>query len=662
MLWLPLSGVLLGAGNTPDTIERLQIRTAPLAVSWLESPAAVQVRLIDKVNETDALALLQGISGLQADLRSNLAQDSRLSIRGFGSRSSFGVRGLRMTLDGIPLTTPDGQTQPSALLTADLASVTVLKGPFAALYGNAAGGVVAWESQPIEAGTMTYRQQQSHQMRQQNLQLDTGFGTLMWQQADFQGNRPHNRAERQSALWKQQWQLSDELVLKTRVDWSQDPRLDDPGALTLQEWQANPAQTTPVAMRFDSHKTTRQLQAGMSLQGSDWQFNSYQTSRQIRQLLTFTGDAMTSSGGVVQLARDMAGLQWQQQHQWQELAMQWSLSHEQSTDARLGFVNQQGQIGALRRDDRSRSRSQDATLRLSYLLTDDLTLFTGARLAWLNFASTDYFIVPGNPDDSGKKSEQGRAHALGFQYKLTPDMTWHGSTGRGFESPTLTEMAYTRNGSGLNLALEPAQNRQWDTGVKWLYREHPGWRSRAQLDLFYLTSSNELIVDSSIGGRTVFKNASGTRRQGVELSVQQEWADQWQLTYSLSWLDAVYTHSGDSYPGLQLPGVAAQQQQIEISYAPSNSWFSAFSYRRLSRVAADDKNQQFAPGYGLLDLNTGWRGQLSKVQWSVDFSAKNLTNQRYVGAVVVNQSSGRSFEPGAPRQVTAGFNLSFAIQ
>lgn len=661
MLWLPLSGALLIHSTAPDPIERLQVRTAPLALSWLESPAAVHIRQFDQNNETDALALLQGIGGLQADLRSNLAQDSRLSMRGFGSRSSFGVRGLRMTLDGIPLTTPDGQTQPSALLTADLAAVTVLKGPFAALYGNAAGGVVAWESRPIEPGVFSFSKQQSQQMRQQHLRVDSEYGTLMWQQADFQGFRPHNRAERQSALWKQQWQLTDELSLKARVDWSHDPRLDDPGALTLTEWQSDPSQTTPLAMRFDSHKTTRQLQAGISLQSPDWQFSGYQTSRQITQFLTFTGDAITSSGGIVQLARDMAGLQWQQQHQWQQLALQWSLSHEQSTDARRGFVNQQGKIGALRRDDESRSRSQDATIRLSYELTDLVTLFAGARLAWMDFTSTDFFIVPGNPDDSGEKSEQGRAHALGFQYKLTSQITWHGSNGRGFESPTLTEMAYTRSGSGLNLALEPAQNRQWDTGLKWLYRDNPSWRSQAQLDLFYLTSSNELVVDSNSGGRTVFKNASGTRRQGVELSLQQEWADRWQLTYSMSWLDAVYADTGDSNQGLQLPGVAAQQQQIELSFNPSDFWFSSVSYRRLSRVAADDKNQQFAPGYGLFDLHTGWRGQLSMLQWHFDLSAKNLTNQRYVGAVVVNQNTGRFFEPGTPREFSAGLSLSFAI-
>jgi iron complex outermembrane receptor protein len=673
LLWLPVGGMtLLGnlalpgslappASASPESIERIAVSTGPLPVSWLQSPAALSVQPLNPTLQTDALALLQGIAGLQVDVRSNLAQDSRLSLRGFGSRSSFGVRGLRMTLDGIPLTTPDGQTQPSALFTADLAAVSVLKGPFAALYGNAAGGVVAFDSKPTEPGLLQLQQQHSSTMRQQLLRADSDFGSLMLQQTDFQGIRPHNRAERQAALWKHQWQLGDDIRLNARFDWSRDPRLDDPGALTLTEWQTNPLQTSVLASRFDSHKSTRQHQAGISVQSSDWQFSSYLTSRQINQLLTQSGEAISSSGGIVQLFRQMAGLQWQQQHQWQELAWQWGLSHEQSRDERQGYVNQFGQAGALRRDDRSDSRSQDATLRLSYALTPSLSLFAGGRLAFLKFSSQDYFVVLGNPDDSGDKSQQGHAHALGFSYALTDELSWHASTGRGFESPTLTEMAYQRNGSGLNLQLAPAQNRQWDSGLKWLRQEHNGERSLLQFDTFFLTSSNELVVDISSGGRTVFKNAAGTRRQGTELTLQRRWASGWQAEYSFSYLDAVYDNPSDPSHGLQLPGVASNQHALRLSFAPGEHWFAAAGYRRLSRVAVDDRHAQFAPGYGLFDLQTGWSGQAGALQWRVDLSAQNLTDEQYVGAVVVNQSSGRSFEPGIPRQLSAGIQLSFQL-
>lgn len=658
LLWLPLTGAVL-AGTAADPLEHLSIRATPLPVSWLATPAALSFRQFDaQMPAPDALALLQGMAGVQADLRSNLAQDSRLSIRGFGSRSSFGVRGVRMLLDGIPLTTPDGQTQPGALFAADLASVEVLKGPFAALYGNAAGGVIAWQSKAAEPGLFELSQQQSADHRLQRLRADGAFGTLMLQQFDQQGSRPHNRASRQQALWKQQFQLSDQLKLNARIDWSYDPRLDDPGALTMTEWQQNPDQTSALASRFDSHKTTRQHQAGISLQSTDWQLSSYLTSRQISQFLTQTGEAITSSGGVVDLSRDMFGLQWQQQQRWQAFAMQWSLSHEQSRDDRQGYVNQFGRQGALRRDDVSRSRSQDVALRLSYDASDALSLYGGGRLAWLRFESDDRFIVAGNPDDSGEKHDRGQAHALGFRYAINEYWSWHGASGRGFESPTLTEMAYQREQSGLNLALQSAKNRQWDSGLKWQQQRFSTGLSQAQLDLFYLTSERELVVDSSSGGRTVFKNAAGTRRQGVEFSLQQQLGLSWQLAYSLTWLDAQYTHAT---AGQQLPGVAAQQQQLQLSVDPGNGWYATLRYRQLSRVATDDGNQQFAPSYGLADLDTGWQGQQGMLDWRLHLAAQNLTDRRYIGAVVVNQASGRSLEPGMPRQLSAGLQLRFQV-
>jgi iron complex outermembrane receptor protein len=218
-------------------------------------------------------------------------------------------------------------------------------------------------------------------------------------------------------------------------------------------------------------------------------------------------------------------------------------------------------------------------------------------------------------------------------------------------------MAYQRGQSGLNLALQSARNRQWDSGLKWQQYLTAGL-SQAQLDLFYLTSERELVVDSSSGGRTVFKNAAGTRRQGVEFSLQQQFGQAWQLAYSLTWLDAAYT---DVAAGQQLPGVAAQQQQWQLSFEPGSGWFAALRYRRLSRVATDDLNQQFAPAYGLLDIDSGWQGQYGVLDWRLHLSAENLTDQQYIGAVVVNQASGRNLEPGGPRQLSAGLQVRFQV-
>ena len=164
------------------------------------------------------------------------------------------------------------------------------------------------------------------------------------------------------------------------------------------------------------------------------------------------------------------------------------------------------------------------------------------------------------------------------------------------------------------------------------------------------------MVDINSGGRTVFKNAAQTQRRGVELAVQQQLGLSWQLGYSLTRLDATTPMTG-----LQLPGVAAQQQQVQLQYEQGNGWYANLTYRQLSRVAADDLNQLFAPAYHLTDFDAGWNGNTGTVNWHVYLAGQNLTNQAYISAVVVNQATGRSLEPGTPRQLSAGLHLKFQL-
>ncbi len=659
MLWHSLTAALLTAAPaSSQNIERLVITAGPPPASWLQAPAALNQRQFDEqTGVADPAALLQGIAGLQADVRANFAQDSRLSLRGFGSRSAFGVRGLRMLLDGIPLTTPDGQTQPGSLMTEDLAAVEVLKGPFAALYGNAAGAVIHWQSRQSSPGRLQLKQQQSQEFSQQSLSLDTDAGNFALQRWRHQGYRPHNRAEREQALWRHSWQF-DDAFLRLRFEHSADARLDDPGGLSLSEWQQNPFQTQVAASQFDSHKSTRHQQLSASWQQQHWQLSSWLGQRAITQFLAMRGDGPTASGGIVQLERQSAGLQMTAQHQWQDLQLHLGASHEQSRDDRQGFVNNNGLTGALRRDERGSTHSQDLSLRLSYPLSETLDLFAGSRLARLKFEVHDHFVTPLNPNDSGQKTEYGQAHAAGFRYALTPNLWWHGSVGRGFETPTLTEMAYQRDGAGLNLALRSTRNQQWDSGLKWQSADH---RRQTQLDVFRLSSQDELVIDSSSGGRTTYRNAAATHRRGLELSLQQGLADDWQLDYSLTWLDARFSGEDAGLSGLQLPGIAKWQQQLRVSYQPDAHWSATLQHNRLSRVATNDRNTEFAPAAALTDAQLNWHWQHNALHWSFLLKAQNLTDERYAGTVIVNQAAGRSIEPGMPRQLSAGLQMQIQL-
>lgn len=641
----------------PATTEHLTITTSrPL--SWLQTPAATFYRSFEQqLPAQDVAALLQGAAGLQADARSNLAQDSKLSIRGFGSRSAFGVRGVRLTLDGIPLTTVDGQTQPSSLLTGDLASVEVLKGPFAALHGNAGGGVIALTSQTPEPGNLRIRSSSSADQQLQQLSADTHWGTLAWQHLHSDGQRPWNTATRQQAMYKHQFRLNDTIRWSWRFDYLDDGRLDDPGSLTLAQWRADPQQTIDLAQRFNSHKTGNQQQLATSFSGADWQLSAWQQQRDIRQFLTQSGEAMGSSGGVVDLSRLFRGLEWRHHGNWQQLNWQWSARLQQGDDRRLGFVNRLGTVGDLRRDERNRSDSQELAVQLQYPLTASWQSFAGARTSQQRYRIADYFIVPGNPDDSGSTSFDDRSHALGLLYQQD-NWSWYLAGGLGFETPTLTEMAYRPDGPGPNLQLNSSRFRQWDTGVKQAYQWQAG-RATLQLDLFTIDSSDELIVASNSNGRTSYRNAGSTNRHGAEFSFGVE-HQAWHFNYQANAINAELQPDTNPQP---LPGIAELTQWAQLSWSAGDSWQSQLrlQWQASSAVPLSEQNLLQSPAYRLwhlqAELSPHWLG----LQWQLFCRIHNLTNTAYAATVVVNQAAGRYIEPGLPRQLSAGISLSFQL-
>ncbi len=648
------------SSNDDETgIERLVVTAAQQPRPWLSSSAAINSR--DFTNEAPALdiaSLLQGLPGVQADQRANFAQDSRISLRGFGSRSSFGVRGIEVLLDGIPWSTADGQSQPGSMMLAQLASVEVLRGPFATLYGNSAGGVLALQSKPIKPAAIRLQQLSGNLLQQQQMQISTGQTELSLQQLKHDGFRPHNSAEKRQASLRQLVMLPDDLQLNWRYDWSDDPLLEDPLGLTLTEWQRDPKQTATAATLFNSNKNVaqRQLSVQLAPASGDWQLAGWHGQRDIQQLLAFSGDALSSSGGVVNLNRHFFGVKAQRQFEISRWWFQYSAQFEQHTDQRQGYVNQRGQIGDLRRDETGQVQSTELAFRSEYVSADRWRFSAGVRLSQLQFAVTDYFIQPGNPDDSGEKTDQQPTFALGISYPLQPELYWSFNIGQGFETPTLTEMAYQRNGSGLNLALKAARNQQVESGLKYQTAT-----TLASVDLFYIQSTDELVVDQSLGGRTSYRNAASSQRHGLELFWQQQLSASWQQRLSSTLLASAFEAQTDSRR--ELPGVARVQHDWQLEYRPwqNDRWLlrSQLNYR--GKLWVDDSNSVSAPAVTLLQLDSRWQFDLPQSEWQFWLSLENALDKTYVGAVVVNQANGRSFEPGVPRQWVAGLQLNIEL-
>lgn len=642
---------------------------------WLSTPASIERISVQEQlpgMRTDAAELLIGIAGVQVDTRYNFAQDTRITLRGFGARAAFGVRGVRLRLDGIPLSMPDGQAQTSSILLDEPSQVEVLRGPFAAVYGNSAGGVIDLQSErPRESQLSANLSAGSSARERQHLrgviadQGETG-STLSFDYARFRtdGDRPNSAVERDQWALRAFHTFSDGMELILRVDDNDAPYLGDPLALSPGQWREDPRQIASQAETFATRKSIRHRQQSLTLRQrssamahlASWQVNAWRGKREIEQYLAFPGSAITQAGGVVDLARSFTGVNaettWQARRNWRVTT---ALDYEKQTDERRGFVNDFGQRGDLRRDETGTVESLDGSVISDLQVNERVAWVTGVRYSNLDFAVVDRFIVEGNPDDSGAVRYTEFAWSTGLSYAISPQLSAFIATGEGFETPTLTEMAYQNEGTGLNTDLRAAKLEQHEVGLKWLSATVQG-----QVTVFQINTRDDLVVDQSLDGRTTYRNAARTEREGLEISGIWRFAQDWSLRTSYTYLNANYGGSEVTSAGNRLPGLAQHElfQQLEWRPLGSERLELLVNARYRSNIATNDANSEFAPSATV--WNAAVRSDFVVDNWRVQpwLRLENLTDKTYVGSVVVNQGNGRSFEPAPGRIWMAGVTVT----
>ncbi|RUO58974.1 TonB-dependent receptor family protein [Pseudidiomarina insulisalsae] len=661
---MAMSSVSHAQDTNSDTsaIERIEI-TADRHSTTQTLPAAVTNLATDEQLpglRIDAAELLGGIAGVQSDSRANYAQDTRITLRGFGARSAFGVRGVLLQLDGVPLSMPDGQAQTSSILLDEADNVQVIRGPLAALYGNAAGGVIHWRSaaplatwtqiDAFAGGNDTQRLFAQHDWAGDDKALRLAAATF---QTD--GPRPHNSAERhQVALrWYQQLAANTRLVL--RADNNHAPLLQDPSSLTPSAWREDPTQTVERAFTFNTRKRIHHRQASLGLEHDTATQSALLTVwrgwRDVEQYLPFPGSDLNGDGAVIDLRRDFTGVnaafQWrpEQLQNWQFSS---GLQVAEQNDRRLGYVNDFGERGDVRRNDDGTVSTESAYLLAQWQPLRRWQLMSGLRYNQTEFSVTDFFVIPENPDDSGAADMQELSWMLGLNYQLNANLSLYASRGAGFETPTLTELAYRNEGTGLNTELGPANNLQWELGAKWQSRV-----LQARLTWFDIATRNEIVVDQNNNGRTTYVNAERTAREGFELELDAQLASAWSTRLSASYTDATYSN------GARLPGVARKQAYWQLQWQPDERRRVQLVADYRGDLAANDANSVFAPSHTLWHLAYLHSFRYDNLELQPWVKVHNLTDQDYVGAVVVNQGSGRAFEPGIGRELQLGIGFNY---
>jgi len=663
------------------------------------------------VNLSDYLG---GVPGLVMRDRQDYAQDQQLSVRGFGARAQFGIVGVRLYLDGIPATQPDGQGQASHFNLDSADRIEVLRGPFSALYGNASGGVVQVFTADGQGPAVVQADALGGSYGEWRTGLNArgatgGIGyNLDYSHFQTDGYRAHSRALRDSGNAKLDFRPFSGNRLSVVANIFSSPESLDPMGLSFDQFHADPRQAAPSALKFNTRKSLEQSQGGVIDEqalgeGQSLRLMAYYGHRIVKQFQSIPESAQspssTSPGGVIDLHNNYGGGDGRWTARWQPfgrpLTVVAGLSYDALDSHRRGYNNftapgVDGVQGDLRRDENNDLHDFDQYLQLDWELSERWSTLLGVRHSEVHFNSVDHYIIPpsanskGNPNDSGQNTFYATTPAAALMYKASERLRLYASYGEGFDTPTFDNLSYRPDGQpGLNFALVPARTGNGELGAKW----KQGAAGEFRLALFRSITRNEIGVAGSQGGRSTYQNVGRTRRQGVEAEYDAWLGGNWHWQLAYTYLDAIYrqsfktctatpcnpaTGAGTSPvpAGNRLPAVPESQAYSALRWGAERGWNAALEASYLSPVQVNDLNGSFqtpngtingsaAPAYGLLGINGAYIWDLP--HWRVQAFARvdNLLDTNDVGAVVINDGNGLYYQPGAGRSAFAGIRLSW---
>ena len=677
------------ASADATTLERVLVNPTRLqGVPAFDTPASldsIDLRGDSATAGVNVSEKLNGIPGLLARDRQNYAQDTQLSIRGFGARSTFGVRGVRLFADGIPASMPDGQGQLSHFNLAGGDRIEVMRGPFSALYGNSSGGVLQlWSADGEEPDewriSASAGSNASHALSARLLGKQGALGyNLAASTFETDGYRGHSAARRDSANAKLTFDLGDERRLDLVFNYLDLPDADDPLGLTRDQVRTDPRQASPVALLFDTRKSVRQTQAGITYQqplgnAQTLRLMGYGGQRSVEQFLSLPAAAQgnpLNSGGVIDLDNDYGGLDarwtWQGEVAARPFEVTVGANADRQRQHRQGYENfvssTLGVRGAQRRDEHNQVENFDQFAQAWWKFADRWALLAGVRHSEVRFRSDDDYITANNPDDSGRVAYSQTTPVAGLVFSASEDTRVYLSAGRGFETPTFNELGYRADGgAGLALGLSPAVSRNLERGGKW----RNGKGASLNVAVFRADTDDELAVASNVGGRSTYRNVGRARRQGAEASFETPLAAQWNLQLSYTWLRAEFrdaflicNRTGCTLPdtpvaaGSRIPGVPKQQLFARLQWQ-GQAWSAAVEGNGVGDVAVNDIASQSAPGYFLLNLEAArsWSIGTSRLRGFVRID--NALDHAYIGSVIVNEGNSRFYEPGPGRGFLVG--------
>lgn len=675
------SGEIMAADQNTFTLSPIVVTATRQAQNSFDLPVAIDV--VSEKDIKDGQLQMQlsesliRVPGITAQNRTQQAQDPQISSRGFGSRSAFGVRGIRIYVDGIPLTMPDGQGQPGVVDLSSIKSIEVMRGPFSSLYGNSSGGVIqmltkdAPATPTLNATTMFGSYDTKRNVLEATGQSEGVEYMLNISNFESDGYRDHSRSDKQMGTAKFKFHISDDTKLTTLVNWfEQDAQ--DPLGLTRSNVQTDRRGNVQAAINANTRVSRSHTQVGFNLEhmineSNKISFIPYVGTRSNSQILPI--NALGTNARTSEIQRSFYGtdLRWDNNGFIFDKAYNISLgvNYGKSEDNRLDINTQLAGAPAnvLNRDEKNISTNFDRYIQGKLAATDSVDIHAGIRRTKVNLEVKDNFIT-GFGDNSGSVSYNRTNPVIGAIWKVTPTFNLYANYGRGFETPTFVEAAYNSATSGAtpNLSLKPSTSENFEIGTKAYLTDN----TRANLTLYYIKTDDEIVVSQiDAANRSIFTNANKSIRKGVELSLDSSFDNNIATYFAYTLLDAKFDSAFNSANGLiqsgnRIPGTYSNQLYGEVSwkYAPLG-FYTALEARYNSKVYVNDINTDSASSYTIYNIRAGFQQTLNNWAFKEFLRIENLTDKEYIGSVRINDANSRFFEPSAERNYLLGLSAQY---
>ena len=645
---------LLGFNSDTLELETVQLKSVLINQS---NPALTVSNISYKENEIRPINFQDAIEfspSVWVTNSENQAQDNRMSIRGFGARSAFGIRGIKIVLDDIPLTTPDGQSQVDNIPFDLIQNIEILKSLSSTRHGNASGGVVYVNTfselssvqgvfLKLSFGTHGYKTKEATYSKKR----DKSSTILRISQAESNGYREHSSYKNKSFFFKHTIDL-EKVKLKINSLYFDSPYAFDPGGLTIESVNENSTQARDRNVLFDAQESVKQLQAGLAL---DWKTAAgtvksslYYSNRDFIGLLPFT------NGGYVELNRDFAGLELSLNSRFNEFEWMFGASAQSQADDRKRFQNNEGVKGEMAMD-QLESFDSYGMFALGSLNKPKYSLQAGVRFDVHQISMDDNFGLDQQYVDYSSRLSAYSPN-IGFIYNLNKNDELYANYGSSYETPSLSELSANPDGSGFNNQLSPMVSNGFDIGYRKSTR-----RLSYSFTAFHIDTKDEIVRYELEGfeGMNFYKNLGLSKRYGIEFEGNHRLGKH--HIVKASYTQAKYEFENQGVRG-ELAGIPKSNVEFEWLYN-KNGFNFKLDFKQVSSMFADNNNEVKVPSYALANIAVKNNFNTKGFSLNLGLQIRNLFDEKYYDNIRTNAFGNRFYEPASLRQFIFSINTIF---